>query len=119
MSGRQIPADDIKQEVSFALWDLQLGAEPESVVRRLLYRLFLMSEGAKMTSTKCCNREHPQGVEFDTCERRDLLSQAFLTGRIHAQRGSRCLTNRARELFGDEAAEKYEQGYRYEVESWS
>lgn len=45
----------------------------------------------------------------------DLLSQASITGRIHAERGGRCATDTCVELFGAEAARAYEDGYRREV----
>lgn len=49
MDERQISAHQLKREVSFALWDLQLDDdEPESVVRRMLWRLWLIADGAEL-----------------------------------------------------------------------
>lgn len=42
----------------------------------------------------------------------DLLSEAFITGRIHAERGGRCAADTATRLFGEQVAEAYEAGYR-------
>jgi hypothetical protein len=36
---RQISLQQLKEEVDLALWELDLGDEPESVVRRLLMRM--------------------------------------------------------------------------------
>lgn len=36
---RQIPVRSIKEQVDLALWELDLGGEPGSVVRSMLYRM--------------------------------------------------------------------------------
>lgn len=45
----------------------------------------------------------------------DLLSSAFITGRIHAERGARCAVDTCERLFGPRAARAYEDGYRREI----
>jgi hypothetical protein len=45
----------------------------------------------------------------------DLLSEASITGRIHARRGGRCAVDTAARLFGERVARAYEAGYHREI----
>lgn len=59
--------------------------------------------------------EHTPGFRIADRADPDLLSQASITGRIHARRGGRCAVDTATRLFGERVAKAYEAGYRSEL----
>lgn len=69
----------------------------------------------KRSICQYCDEHHEgRGQNHGVCPMRDLLAQAFRTGRIHAQRGAACAVDRAAKLFGEKVAVTYVRGYFYE-----